>query len=233
MAGEVRSAHPAVNGLLSDRHQPPPQHRFSSSLTITDDHQTIDVETHTEENYRRRLRLPIQPPLRQTRPRRDHRLRSDRTAQTAPATLHSDHRRHTPHHLSMILDDTAHERLIPTNPVRRRRRHGQSPCRGRCHQRGLGAGRLPARCDRVRWRMARRVVGCAGRAHRLPGDAVRPGPSTRAGHQAVSVRGDQGCGICAPRRAWSPRAHRWASVARRVPDRDTHRVGLRPALANP
>lgn len=120
---------------------------------------TIDVETRTEENYRRCLRLHILPRwgqlglgeitasavtewLKQLR---------QRYAASTVVTLRTM--------LSMIMDDAVDERLIPTNPVRRRRRRG----RRRDH--------APTPHERV-WAMPDQVLRIAEQAGRLGGPSA-------------------------------------------------------------
>jgi len=117
---------------------------------------TIDVETRTEENYRRCLRLHILPRwgslalgeisasavtewLKQLR---------ERYAASTVVTLRTI--------LSMIMDDAVDERLIPANPVRRRRRRG----RRRDH--------APTVQERV-WAMPEQVLRIAEQATMLGG----------------------------------------------------------------
>ncbi|HEU5470653.1 MAG TPA: hypothetical protein VFV67_08365 [Actinophytocola sp.] len=105
----------------------------------------IDVETRTEENYRRCLRLHILPRWGQLE-------LGEITASAVAEWLKQLRQRYAASTvvtlrtvLSMILDDAVDERLIPANPVRHRRRRG----RRRDHSptlRSTGSGRCPTRC---------------------------------------------------------------------------------------
>jgi integrase len=87
--------------------------------------ETIDVETRTDENYRRCLRLHILP-------RWGHLALGDISASAVTEWLRQLRQRYAASTvvtlrtiLSMILDDAVDERLISANPVRRRRRRGR------------------------------------------------------------------------------------------------------------
>ena len=108
--------------------------------------ETLDVEIRTEENYRSYLRNHIQPrwgrtalteisPLAVTAWRKS--LRQRYAAATVAGIILV---------LSMMLDDAVDERLLPANPVHRRRRRG----RRRDHQptRSNGSGPPQHRCRR-------------------------------------------------------------------------------------
>jgi integrase len=120
---------------------------------------TIDVETRTEENYRRCLRLHILPRWGQlglgeiTASAVTEWLKQLRQCYAASTvvTLRTV--------LSMIMDDAVDERLIPTNPVRRRRRRG----RRRDH--------APTPHERV-WAMPEQVLRIAEQAARLGGPSA-------------------------------------------------------------
>ena len=116
----------------------------------------LDVEPRTEENYRRCLRLHIVPRWGSTGlgaiTASDvtlwlKRLR-ERYAASTVVTLRTI--------LSMIMDDAVDERLIPANPVRRRRRRG----RRRDH--------APTLKERV-WAMPEQVLRIAEQATMLGG----------------------------------------------------------------
>jgi hypothetical protein len=121
--------------------------------------ETIDVETRTEENYRRCLRLHIlprwgrlgrarsPPPL---QPCGSSKLRQRYAASTV-VTLRTV--------LSMIMDDAVDDLLIPANPVRRRRRRG----RRRDH--------APTARERV-WATPDQVVHIADQATALGGPSA-------------------------------------------------------------
>ncbi len=117
---------------------------------------TIDVETRTEENYRRCLRLHILPRWGQVK-------LGEITASAVAEWLKQLRQRYAASTvvtlrtiLSMILDDAVDERLIPTNPVRRRRRRG----RRRDH--------APTPTERV-WAMPEQVLRIAEQATMLGG----------------------------------------------------------------
>jgi integrase len=120
---------------------------------------TIDVETRTEENYRRCLRLHILP-------RWGHLGLGEITASAVTEWLKQLRQRYAASTvvtlrtvLSMIMDDAVDERLIPANPVRRRRRRG----RRRDH--------APTLRERV-WAMPEQVLRIADQAARLGGPSA-------------------------------------------------------------
>ncbi|CRK61947.1 Prophage LambdaBa02, site-specific recombinase, phage integrase family [Alloactinosynnema sp. L-07] len=120
---------------------------------------TLDVETRTEENYRGVLRNHILPHWGQTALSDistlavtawlKH-LRKDYAASTV-ATIRTV--------FSMLLDDAVDERLIPANPVRRRRRRGRRRDHG------------PNTRERV-WAMPDHVVRIAAQATMLGGPSA-------------------------------------------------------------
>ncbi|TDV42140.1 tyrosine-type recombinase/integrase [Actinophytocola oryzae] len=121
--------------------------------------ETIDVETRTEENYRRCLRLHILP-------RWGHLGLGEITASAVTEWLKQLRQRYAASTvvtlrtiLSMILDDAIDERLIPANPVRRRRRRG----RRRDH--------APTPRERV-WAMPDQVLRIAEQATQLGGPSA-------------------------------------------------------------
>jgi integrase len=86
---------------------------------------TLDVETRTEENYRSRIRNHIQPRWGST-------ALGDITALAVTLWIKQLRRRYASSTVagiitvfSMMLDDAVDERLIATNPVRRRARRGR------------------------------------------------------------------------------------------------------------
>ncbi len=120
---------------------------------------TTDVETRTEENYRRCLRLHILPRWGQLR-------LGEITASAVTEWLKQLRQRYAASTvvtlrtvLSMILDDAVDERLIPANPVRRRRRRG----RRRDH--------APTPRERV-WAMPEQVLRIAEQATTLGGPSA-------------------------------------------------------------
>jgi integrase len=126
------------------------------SAWVQDWVETLDVETRTEENYRRYLQVHILPHWGR------HRL-GEVTALDVTAWTKQLH-----HHLahstvtgilcvfSMLMDDAADQRLIPTSPVHRRRRRG----RRRDHH--------PSPAERV-WAMPERILHIADQAGMLGG----------------------------------------------------------------
>jgi len=121
--------------------------------------ETIDVEIRTEENYRRCLRLHILP-------RWGHLSLGEITASAVTEWLKQLRQRYAASTvvtlrtiLSMILDDAVDERLIPANPVRRRRRRG----RRRDH--------APSPRERV-WVMPDQVLRIAEQATALGGPSA-------------------------------------------------------------
>jgi integrase len=120
---------------------------------------TIDVEIRTEENYRRCLRLHILP-------RWGHLGLGEITASAVTEWLKQLRQCYAASTvvtlrtiLSMILDDAVDERLIPTNPVRRRRRRGRR------------RDNAPSPRERV-WAMPEQVLRIAEQATRLGGPSA-------------------------------------------------------------
>ena len=120
---------------------------------------TLDVETRTEENYRAYLRNHILPPggatplgeisaLAVTGWIKGLRQRYATSTVTGFVTV-----------FSMLLDDAIDERLIPANPVHRRRRRG----RRRDHS--------PTRAERV-WATPDQVLRIADQARTLGGPSA-------------------------------------------------------------
>lgn len=105
---------------------------------------TIDVEIRTEENYRRCLRLHILP-------RWGHLALGEISASAVTEWLKQLRQCYAASTvvtlrtiLSMILDDAVDERLIPTNPVRRRRRRGRR--RDHAPPHANESGPCPSKC---------------------------------------------------------------------------------------
>lgn len=120
---------------------------------------TIDVEIRTEENYRRCLRLHVLP-------RWGHLGLGEITASAVTEWLKQLRQRYAASTvvtlrtiLSMILDDAVDERLIPANPVRRRRRRGRR------------RDRTASPCERV-WAMPEHVLRIAEQASMLGGPSA-------------------------------------------------------------
>lgn len=120
---------------------------------------TIDVEIRTEENYRRCLGLHVLP-------RWGHLGLGEITASAVTEWLKQLRQRYAASTvvtlrtiLSMILDDAVDERLIPANPVRRRRRRGRR------------RDRTASPCERV-WAMPEHVLRIAEQASMLGGPSA-------------------------------------------------------------
>lgn len=151
---------------------------------------TLDVETRTEENYRAYLRNHILPRWRRA-------ALGEITALAVTAwikMLREDYATSTVAGIvtvfSMLLDDAVDERLIPANPVHRRRRRG----RRRDHS--------PTRVERV-WAMPDHVLRIADQARTLGGPSASLLDVTRFDHWVrVWVRAPRRLGFGRSRVAW-------------------------------
>jgi integrase len=125
----AKAARDYANGLESDRRRgqwiDPASSKITASAWSSMWVETLDVETRTEENYRSYLRNHILPrwgyltlgditALDVTTWRKDLRKRYAASTVDGIVTV-----------FSMMLDDAVDQRLIPVNPVHRRRRRGR------------------------------------------------------------------------------------------------------------
>lgn len=125
----AKAARDYANDLESDRRRgqwiDPASTRTTMAAWSTVWVETLDVETRTEENYRAYLRNHILP-------RWDYIALGDITAVDATLWVKDLRKRYAASTVagiltvfSMMLDDAVDQRLIPANPVHRRRRRGR------------------------------------------------------------------------------------------------------------